>query len=92
MPEARFRGWQFLEKLEPWGDRRIDFGAALVASVIANSNRDASKTAWKPSDFIPDWDAEPEPVNREAMIEADYIRMMLFKEGYDRQRSMQHTS
>lgn len=49
--------WQAFYALEPFGDWRADLRSAIVASVIANANRDAKKR-HKPfafKDFMPDF-------------------------------------
>ena len=50
--------------IEPWGPERADLNAGIIASTIANVNRD-SKVRPEPftaSDFIPKYgDAETEP-------------------------------
>lgn len=51
MSGAEIREWELYEQVEPFGERRADVRAALVASVIANANRDAKK---KPSPFTID--------------------------------------
>jgi len=49
-------------RLEPFGEERADVRSAIVAAVIANANRDAKKRKrpFKISDFIPQFDAEPQ--------------------------------
>ena len=45
------------ERVEgPIGMERADMHAAIVASVIANSNRGKGQKAFKPEDFMPNWD------------------------------------
>lgn len=51
MPMTEFRGWQFLERFEPWGDRRLDFVVGLAL---------AHMKGGKPIQFMNDWDI-PEP-------------------------------
>ncbi len=86
MPEPEFRGWQYIELREPFGERRLDFLVGMLAALIANINRDAKHPGYKRSDFIPDWDAEPEPIDRTAMLEAEYLNLKNFLECYQRQR------
>jgi len=60
MSSAEFAEAEAYERLDgPIGPRRFDWRAALVASVVANANRDSKKKpqAYKPDDFIPDWAA-----------------------------------
>ena len=44
MPYREYLDWVALWTIEPWGDARVDMGAALVAALVANANRDR-KTA-----------------------------------------------
>lgn len=39
--------------LEPFGEERADLRMAIVASLIANANRDPKHEAYKPEDFMP---------------------------------------
>ena len=58
MSSAEFVLWQAFQRLEgPLGPEREDWRSALIASVIANANRDAKKhrKAYQPKDFVPDW-------------------------------------
>jgi len=57
MGHAEFVDWMAYYQIEPFGGARGDIQAALVASLIANANRDAKKRpeAFRPGDFVPDW-------------------------------------
>ncbi len=46
--------------LEPFGEERADLQAGIIASTIANVNRDPKKRRrpYKPQDFMPKFDAE----------------------------------
>ncbi len=88
MPEEEFRGWQFMYNNEPWGDRRLDYLFGMLAAVIANIHRGDSKQAYKASDFMQDWDALYQPVDRAAAMEAEVLKLQLFKQGYDREREL----
>jgi hypothetical protein len=54
MPDSEFYGWQHLEKIEPWGDRRMDLLFCMLMSLIANTQTRDGK--FRPKDFLPDWD------------------------------------
>lgn len=43
------------EQIEPFGDRRGDIQAGIVAATMANIHRAKNTEAFSPSDFIPDW-------------------------------------
>lgn len=58
MSSAEFTEWLAFQRLEGvLGPERDDWRAALIASVIANANRDQKKRSqpYQPHDFIPDW-------------------------------------
>ena len=58
-----FAEWMAFYQLEPFGEERADLRAAIVASVIANANRDprGHPQAFTVEDFMPKFDAEPRP-------------------------------
>lgn len=49
--------WMAYAQLEPFGEEREDLRAGIVASTIANANRDPKKRKkpFAPEDFIPDF-------------------------------------
>ena len=55
-----FAEWMAYSRLEPWGPDRDDLRMGIVASTIANSNRGKGQKAFKPTDFIPDFEPETE--------------------------------
>lgn len=55
--------WMAYYELEPWGEDRGDLRAGIVASVIANVNRDPKqrRAPFEPQDFMPEFgSSEPE--------------------------------
>lgn len=54
MTPRQFAEWLEYERLEPFGDRRADYRAALIAMMLANINRDTKRrpTPWKLEDFL----------------------------------------
>lgn len=50
--------WMAYAGLEPWGEERADLRMAIIASTIANANRDPKKRRkpFKPEDFLPKFD------------------------------------
>ena len=46
--------WMGFWSINPWGERRADLRAGVVASTIANVNRDPKKrpSAYVPDDFV----------------------------------------
>mgnify|MGYP000046381597 CR=1 FL=1 len=46
--------WMAFYELEPFGDERADLRAGIVASTVANANRDPKKSKpYAPQDFLP---------------------------------------
>lgn len=58
MSSAELTEWMAFFGLEPWGTEVEDWRAAMVASVIANVNRDPKKRkSYEPKDFMPRYEA-----------------------------------
>jgi hypothetical protein len=53
MSSRQLTEWIAYAKLEPFGEERADLRAGIVASVIANANRDPKRKPYKPEDFMP---------------------------------------
>lgn len=53
--------WQVYFNLEPWGTEIEDWRAGMIASTIAEVNRDPKKQKkpFEPDDFMPKRDAQP---------------------------------
>lgn len=62
MDSAEFAEWLAYDRLEPIGDRRGDFQAALIARTIAEVNRDekARQSPFTIDDFVLRFDVEPD--------------------------------
>jgi hypothetical protein len=56
----QFAEWMAYAQLEPFGEERDDLRMGIVASTIANANRGKGQKAYKPTDFIPDFEPETE--------------------------------
>lgn len=52
--------WLAYYRIDPWGEIRADLRNGIVASVIANVNRDSRRqqTPFTPADFMPKFDPE----------------------------------
>lgn len=50
---AEFNEWMAYYRIEPWGERMADIRMGMLASVIANVNRDPKQKPYKPGDFMP---------------------------------------
>lgn len=57
---AEYLEWMAFYAIDPWGGHRIDLGAAVVASTIANVNRASTTPAMKIDDFM-SYDQYPPP-------------------------------
>ena len=55
MRPHEFGEWIAYAHISPWGEQRADLRSAVVASVIANVNRDTRRRPqpFKPADFMP---------------------------------------
>lgn len=53
MPVRVFREWALYAELEPWGEERADWRAAMQATVMASLWRGKGQRRPKLSDFLP---------------------------------------
>ena len=61
--------WAAFAQLEPFGEEREDLRAAIVAATVANTARDPKKQrAFVPSDFMPDFEREPQSWEQQLQI------------------------
>lgn len=56
-------------QLEPFGERRADLRAAIVATTVANANRGKNQRPFKVEDFMPRLDADED-------VEPDWQRLL----------------
>lgn len=58
-----FDEWLAFYSIEPWGEARADVRAGIVASTIANVNRNPKyrRKPYSPQDFMPVYDKPPKP-------------------------------
>lgn len=63
MSARRFAEWQAYAQLEPFGPPAAFWQAAMIASIMANVNRDPKKQAkaYQPEDFMPKAMTQQEP-------------------------------
>jgi hypothetical protein len=60
MPWRIWRGWIEYAKVEPFGEERADLRAGIIAATVANCMaRGKGKPAFRPSQFMPKFNAEP---------------------------------
>lgn len=87
MSSKEFAEWMAYAQIEPFGDERADLRMAILASLIANVNRDPKKrsTPYEVSDFMPRFET-PEPISRDdalAAIDAALTSLVLATGGKD---------
>lgn len=87
MSSKEFAEWMAYAQIEPFGDERADMRMAILASLIANVNRDPKKksTPYEVSDFMPKFEAS-EPISKEealAAIDAAMTSLVLATGGKD---------
>jgi hypothetical protein len=74
MTSEQFEGWMTYAGMEPWGEERADLRAGIVASVVANANRDSKRRPrpYEAKDFMPKFGGTPsvknEPMTRERWL------------------------
>lgn len=65
--------WSAFAEIEPFGEERADLRAGIIASTIANVNRDPKKgRPFKPGDFMPEFgSAKRRAGKREPLMNVD---------------------
>lgn len=64
--------WAVFLGLEPRGEKRADLHAGIVASTVANANRDPKKDrAFKPEDFMPKFGHQQELTDEQMGVKLD---------------------
>ena len=48
--------WMAYFRLEPFGERRADLRAGIIASTVANAHRARESRPYRPQDFMPDFE------------------------------------
>lgn len=79
MDSREFAEWMAFAQLEPLGDRRGDWQAALVAATVANTSRDPKKRKepFSPEEFLLDWAPEKREPERQTWQEQLRVVQML---------------
>jgi len=64
--------WMAYEELEPFGEARADMRAGIIAATFANVHRRKGARPFKPIDFMPKFDRQPEqtPEQQLRIVEA----------------------
>jgi hypothetical protein len=68
--------WMAYEAVEPFGERRANLHAGIVAATVANVNRDKHARAFQPTDFLLEFGRE-KVVDEDAQMEAMRAQMAL---------------
>lgn len=61
MSSQELTAWQAFDQVEPVGPRRGDYHAALIASLIANVNRDPKRQPYRLEQFLLFQPRTPQP-------------------------------
>lgn len=61
MPSSEFEEWKILYQIEPFGDKRGDIQAALIAQTVANMLRDPKAKAYPLDMFLLSFEPKPKP-------------------------------
>lgn len=83
---AEFAEWVAFAQLEPFGPSREDARAGVIASLIANANRDADKRSapFEPSDFFPTLGEGAAPVEQQQTPEEQLAIMQMITDAMSR--------
>jgi hypothetical protein len=82
LPSRLLTEWMAYYGLEPFGEERADLRSAIVASLVANANRDPAKRRepFTPQDFMPKFDRiEPAEQQAQSWERQKAIMQSLFK-------------
>ena len=63
-----FAEWIAYDHIEPFGEERADMRAGIISSTIANSVRGRNRRAYKPKDFMPQYDKQTKRQNQGDMM------------------------
>lgn len=78
MPADEFFEWMIMEQIEPFGDKRGDIQAGLIAQVIANVHRDSRRhpEPYELSDFLPKFVDDPPKLKPRQSVEEQLAFML----------------
>ena len=77
MPIGDFYAFQIFDSMEPFGERRQDIHAGIIASTVHNVNCTKESQMMKPRDFMPSW---IEPPQKPQSIEDMKNRMLILQQ------------
>jgi len=72
MSSRELTEWMAFYQIEPFGDRRQDIQAAIIAQTIANVHRRQGTPPYRLSDFMADFDRQP----KESQSVSDQMEVM----------------
>jgi hypothetical protein len=76
--------WRVLnERVEPFGDDRLDLVMGILAASILNIYR-GNRAPLRPADFIPDFDAMPGATGRDQTPDEIWAALDRFEANYKR--------
>lgn len=81
MSHGQLLEWLAYFTVEPFGDARADWRAAMQASVVANVNRRQASRQFQPRDFMPRFDQPNKAKSPEAMLEVMKMAMAASGKG-----------
>jgi len=64
------------EQVEPFGSEAYYFGHEITASTVANVNRASGSKAYKPADFMPDFEREEQSADQMLQVAATITAAM----------------
>lgn len=68
MSAREFAEWMAYSRIEPWGEERADYRAALICKISADIATPKGKQPMKLQDFLLKFDREPKVQTTEEMI------------------------
>jgi hypothetical protein len=67
--------WELLEDIQPWGQRRDDYRAAVICWTLASVNHSGKGRKPQLKDFLKPFDFEPKPEQSDEELAALFKRM-----------------
>lgn len=85
------RGWQRYYRIEPWGERRADLRAGIVAAAMRNSMRGRGSRAFRAQDFLPEFGPRRRRMDDETVADRLVLWARGFKAQLERKKRTQGT-
>lgn len=88
-----FAYWMAYFNIEPFGERLADIRMGMIASTVANSQRDPACRAFEPIDFMPWANTPPQPIEfPDKEDQAAFVAMAVFGVDLNRYRGKERRS